>query len=759
MRADDGSATTIPGWRNGISPIQYQRSIDIISPPPRLMPDQWMEEFFYLPAEENAERGKFKFSRRPHQTAMVNDPMDPAVREIFWMGASQVMGKTICLIGIECYVIDQIRKSMVVVYSTIDSAVKWKKNKFLPTVEAIPKMNGLLVEPRKRDGRSTMQNQRYPGGSMSLLGANSPSGFRGSSAPIVIQDELDAYKDNEEGDPSALADRAAKTFSDAWLIKASTPTLEGMSAIHAGYLRGDQQKYFVPCPHCGGFQHLKTEQMKFSFTPEEHSRFGAEKKSFKSIVNSHPWEIGVFPIKDTPKTIYVCEHEACKRGWTDTQRREAYLSGHKDNPAVVVNGKELRAEWRATAPFNGVRSRHINGMYLIVGLKKGFDNYLHQFAEDFLAAKRKGRAALMSWTNMFKNEPFAEVSEKLDWQPLKDRAEDIGPGLEPQAIVILGACDVQRNPPRVEIMWGAFGPLEEAWLLDWEVISGDFDLPDTQARVAEHIAAKRFTHPYLGELAPYAMAIDYGHQTKIKAVFEFCRKHRTCGATKIFPVKGFDQSLGALWEQHYDRRYYVQKYYFNVDAFKSIIFDRLGLTEPGARYIHIPKETVTYTDAAGVKQTFSTNFTTTFYTELCSERRIPKRNKDGTTKYQWVKISQSARNEPLDLMDYMFGLYVTQGLGGWIGKQWEKVKRLMREREEKLKKESPVAPASPSVNPQNVPPEQKDEPSAQPFKSGKLADTTPQRPAFTRPPRRPMVRRPQQKRPPWQRGIFNPLNI
>ena len=342
---------SIGEWRRGISETQLNRSVDIISPPPRLTPSQWAERFAYLPPEQNAEPGRFRLSRRPHQAAMLDDPVDPTVREIFWMGASQAMGKTVCLILLTEYVIHQVRKSIVMVRQTIDSCLDWKRDKLLPTINATPGMAGLLVDPRKRDSQSTSLNQRFPGGSLRLIGANSPSGFRSSSAPVVFQDEIDAFQENPEGDPCALADRSAITFSDAWLIKTSTTTLEGTSRIHAGYMLGDQQKYFVPCPLCGGFQHLKTEQMKFSFTAEEHARFiendesriengelGIVKgkkprseiqhskfniqNSFKEIVNGNVWEIGAFAIQDTPRTIYVCEH--CHRGWTDAQRIDAY---------------------------------------------------------------------------------------------------------------------------------------------------------------------------------------------------------------------------------------------------------------------------------------------------------------------------------------------------------------------------------------------------------------------------------------------------
>ena len=446
------------------------------------------------------------------------------------------------------------------------------------------------------------------------------------------------------------------------------------------------------------------------------------------------------------------------------------LEGIQHSPFKIQNSGALRAEWRATAPFKGIRSRHLNGMYTIVGLKKKYANYLHQWAEEFLTAKRGGRAKLMAWTNMFKNEPFAEASEKMEWAPLKERAEDFGPDLEPQAVLVLGSADVQQNPPRVEILWVAFGPLEEAWLLEWEVVAGDFDMPDTQERLAAHIAGKRFEHPYLGQIAPYALAMDYGHQTKVRAVFNFCRRHRSCDSTRVYPIKGFDQSLGGLWEQHYDRRYHVQKFYFNVDAFKSLIFDRLKITEHGPHRIHIPKENVSYISRDGVRRSYTTTFNTSFYTELCSERRIPKRQKDGTLKYQWVKISQSARNEPLDLMDYVYGLYETQKLGGWIGQQYGRVQRMMREREAEEKKaggapgaggqadsgEPEKAPGeSPAATGESpIPPKAQDQ-----IRSGKVQEPTPPPGPATRPARRrpPVRRRP----PPWGKGggFYNPLGL
>ena len=763
----EGSDDAEPAaWRNGISETQCDRSINILSPPARLKPSEWADRLAYLPAQENAEPGKFHLSRRPHQAAMLDDPLDQSVREIFWMGAAQAMGKTVCFILLIMYVIHQMRKSIIMVRPTIDNAKDWRNDKLIPTVEATPCMEGLLIEPRAKGGNSKMLNQKYPGGSLKLIGANSASGFRSSSVPIVLGDEVDDFVDNPEGDPLDLAQRGAITFSEAWLINASTTTLEGFSRIHAGYKTGDQQLYFVPCLHCGHFQDLQTERMKFSFKPEEHVRFETS-GTFKQIVNNHTWEIGAFPTIDTPRTLYVCEH--CNRGWTDAQRMDAYYSGHPSNPPVIVNGNELRAEWRSTAPFNSVRSRGMNGMYTVVGLKKGYANYLHQFAENYLKAKRGGRAKLQVWTNLFKNEPFTEVSEKMDWQKLKERAEDYGPELEPQVMIIYGAIDVQKD--HVEILWVGFGYDEEAWLLEYEVVACGLDQPDDKDRLFAHLSAKRFPHPYSGDIAPKCVAIDYGH--KSRAVEAFCKKY---GSGKIWPVKGVKhEDMVGITKHSKDKRGRIRLLLLNVDVLKSQIFDRLNLADSGPNYIHIPKETVTYADNQGVTNTVKTSFNSAFYMGLCSERRYPKRHTDGTITYRWEKNPPSAKNEPLDMLDYIYGLYADQKPGAWIASQWIKVKKLMAESEQPSQSSAqshpqPLGALSHHSRLESAPQtvqahhDLSQDAKTQPENAGSSqgasnplqpASQSPSRPESFRPPRRHPQRR---VRPPWA-NAWNPFRL
>ncbi len=595
------------------------------------------------------------------------------------MMASQT-GKTLCL-NLDCeYIIHHLKQSLLMVRPTIEAARDWMRGKFIPTTQATPCMNGLLSEPRKKGANSTGLNRRFPGGAMRVIGANSVSSFRSDSLAHVRQDEIDAYKESKEGDPCALADRATKTFSNATKVKSSTCTLKGFSRIESGFDSGDKEYYFQPCPCCGHFQWLKTEQNKFSFTGEEIARF--EVPGFHP--NQYTWEIGNLPVKDTKKAIYVCE--SCNRGWTDQQRIEGYLSGHAANPPVMVNGIALRAEWRATAPFNGILSMAVNCMIVTMGIKPGFVSYLHQFAEEFLEAKRGGREKFMAWTNMSKNEPFEDAAQKVEWKDVKARAEDyqvfenkngdLELELPMGAVFPCFSVDVQIEPPRVEIASYAWGVGEEVWSMDYKVIHGDFDMPDMRDRVEAYLLGKRFHHPVLGEIGFEAGTFDSGKQTKVYAVYKICAQHRL---NNWYACKGYDQALGSVYRVKKEKRFGGLILDINTDYMKTLIYDRLKNTEPGPRYIHYPKESIE-TTLRGQPATLTTPFNDRFFRMLCSEKRVFKGK-----AFHWVKPTSGTRNEGLDTTVYAFAVYEMAKQEGKIAKLTEEAKKLSGQKDYVIK--------------------------------------------------------------------------
>lgn len=730
-----------------MNPTVANQTRELIAPSPRLSNSAWAERFAYLPKEGNAEPGKYHGNRMPWQQAMLDDACDPAVRETFWMMCSQYAGKTACLCVITENRIKVHQASTIVIYPTIESAKKWIRKKFEPMVEATPCMKGLLLEPRMRDSKSTTLDRAFPGGSLTMLGANSPSAFRGTTADGVFQDEIDAYEDGDEGDPCALGDRAAETFSNPVKIKCSTPKLKGTSRIDAGYESGDKQKYFVPCPCCGHMQDLKTEQMKFSFTEEEYERFKTpttpmdsispnmcmpthdgvienEKEqdnileagdmsrigNFQTISNNNTWTIGKFEKRDIKKAIYVCE--ACKKGWTDGQRIAAIMSGHPDNPPIIVDSKELRAEWIATAPFTGIRSRHLNGMYALIGLKQGYVSFLHMFADKFLTAKRGGRAKFQVWVNTFKTEAYEDEAEKIEWKDLFDRREEYGPTLPDQVVLVVGMMDIQLD--RVEITSLGWGDEQEAWVMDIKVIYGDFDMPEMRDRVEDHLTKRRFSHRAMGELAYEMVLIDSAFQkSKVKAVYRFCKKH---AMLNYFAIRGVDKDLGAIYTVRQERAFQIKVFNLNVDYLKAIVSGHLrNRIEAGVsshpNTIHFPK---------------NADFSEKYFAGVCSEKFVKTtQKKTGKVKSGWVKVTSTARNEPWDLLVYGFGAFEIMRKAGkveWIARKWKEVQT-------KLNGMSPQVATAPKEYilhgeakepelPTKAPPQQKPKPYQRPMRRG-----------------------------------------
>ena len=71
---------------------------------------------------------------------------------------------------------------------------------------------------------------------------------------VLIMDEVDGYPfATGEGEPTMLARKRLQAYEAVGISKAilaSTPASARTSRIWPAYLRSDQRKFFVPCPHC-----------------------------------------------------------------------------------------------------------------------------------------------------------------------------------------------------------------------------------------------------------------------------------------------------------------------------------------------------------------------------------------------------------------------------------------------------------------------------------------------------------------------------
>jgi len=520
---------------------------------------------------------------------MLDDGCDATIAEFAWIIASQI-GKTLCLILIAEYYIHQDPSSILVVYPTIDSSKSWSREKFTPTVQATPCLKGLIRNARSRDSDNTTLNKKFPGGNITISGANSPSGLRQRSKRIVILDEIDAMEPNAEGDPITQADARAKNFFNARKGKSSTPTIKGVSRIEAKYNLSDKQQYFCPCPRCGHFQTLKWSQVKFTFEQPD------------GTTNQDPG-----------KTVYVCDNKACAAHLSDAERIE--MIG------------DPRSEWRATAPFTGIRGRHMNGLYQIIGKKEVYRTYLHEFVANFLQAKSEGRFALMVWTNTFLAEVWEEQTERIESSELAKRREPYGPDLPDKILVLTAAVDVQGQWLEADVI--GWGPGEESWGVQHRIFPGDPKQAQVWKDLDEFLLNSVWKTISGRELRILSTCIDSGNLTDYVYSYTKPRFARRIVAVKGSNLRG-EPIVGRLSRAG---RRKCPVYRIGTDTAKSIIYDRLRLSAPGPGYMHFPSGPEYRYDAEYFAQLVSEELTVEWY------KGVPRR--------VW-KLPDGRRNEALD---------------------------------------------------------------------------------------------------------------
>lgn len=555
----------------------------LLDPPPDLKVWEWAEKYRRLGKGVTAIPGKYRTDATPYQKEPQESFTAPDVQTTVLLWASR-LGKTEMMNNLEGFTIDVNPRGILVVYPTLDSAMKWSKEFFVPMIQATPRLQGKIKDSRAKDANNTILSKQFPGGKISAIGANSPSGFRQIQAPVVVCDEIDAMDNGAEGDPIALAFKRADNYRDSVQVLSSTPTVKGASRIEQWLEKSDKRHWFCPCPACGEFQVIMWEQVEWPDNRPELARIKCIK-------------CGVL---------------------LDDEERKAMVH---------------RGEWRATAPFNGVRGYWLNGLNSLFPAKKGFASRLHQMASEAQEAKAAGEAAMQVWTNTFKAESYEPPAEKVEPNALVERCEIYGgddtssPILPRYVLAVVASVDVQGD--RLEVYVEGYGLKDECWAIEHKRLIGD----PTREEVWQQLDAvieTTYAHECGGVLKIARVCVDAGFKTD--RVFEFVKRRQP----RVIAIKGASQH-GALPFQVNPKpnKQGVRLYILGTDTLKDIVFSRLRLAEPGPRYLHWPR---------------GFGFDEKYFEQLTSEQRRAVM-KNGFPRHEWF-LPAGKRNEALDLKVY-----------------------------------------------------------------------------------------------------------
>ena len=507
------------------------KALEILEPPPDLTVAEWADRSRKLSPEASAAPGQWRTDVVEYMREPMNCVGDPQVRRLSIMAAAQV-AKTELLLNIIGYCVDHEPSPMMIVQPTLDMAQTFSKDRLATMLRDTPCLRGKVRDARARDSNNTIMQKHFPGGHITMVGANSPSSLASRPIRVVLCDEVDRFPPSagSEGDPIQLATKRAATFWNRILAFVSTPTNMGSSRIEKEYEDGDQRQYWMPCPHC-----------------DEHQVFR--------------WA-GVKWGEDGPDgAYYECEHNGCVI--SDIERVVAMRKGH----------------WRAQKEFSGNASFHITG------LMSPFVS-LSDAVREFLAAK--GNPELLRvWVNTYLGETWEDEGERLDHSDLMDQREEYGSTIPDDVTILTAGVDVQDDRIEVEVV--GWGDDYESWSIDYKKFYGD---PSVDGAIWDELRSylkQVWYHPSFGEIAIRGTCIDTGYHTRRAYSF-------STSMDRLFAIKGVSgedrPTVGRPSRNNIGK---VQLFSLGVHSLKNVVFSRLRVRTPGPGYCHFP-EIETYGD-------------------------------------------------------------------------------------------------------------------------------------------------------------------
>lgn len=438
-------------------------ALALFKPPPRLNVDEWAEQYRFLSPESAAEPGKWHNSRNP----ILMEPMSvlsptSEYHTVVCKFSSQT-GKTEIMNNFCGYIIHQDPGPCLVLQPNVKPmAIAWSKDRLAPMIRDTPVLKGKVADAKARDSNNTVEHKSFPGGHITIAGANSPAGLASRPIRYVLADEINRYPASagSEGSPLRLARKRQVSFWNRKTLLISSPTVPDFG-ISAEYELSDKRRYYVPCPEC------KYEQ----------------KLTWKHI----SWPEG-YPEKAT----YECEHcrtqiPAVKKMWM-----LAHGKWVKENPAVT----DIAGFW-------------INQLY------SPFVNW-GDTAREFLECKDDPEK-LKAFINTALAEDWVEIGDAPDWETVYSHRANYGSGDVPYGSqVLLMTVDVQKD--RLVFTVRAWGANFESWLVDHGELYGD-----TSTSAPWEQLQTFFDRPYDGQYIRM-MLIDSGYRAD--SVYEFCRVNK-----------------------------------------------------------------------------------------------------------------------------------------------------------------------------------------------------------------------------------------
>lgn len=582
-------------WQNFSTELHQRRKN--VNPPEPLSLSEWANKHAVLSKETSAQTGRFRSFA--YQDGMMDAVTDPLVTQVSVMKSARV-GYTKILDHVIGYYLVHDPSPILVVQPRVEDAEDYSKTEISPMLRDTPVLAEISGDPKAKSSNQTILKKQFLNGSnLTLVGANSPGGFRRITCRIIAFDEVDGYPiagAGVDGDQIALGTKRSETFWNRKIILGSTPTVKGISRIEKAYAESDQRKYYVPCPHCGEFQTLE---------------WGGPETPY-----------GIKWDKDAdgnglPETAYyVCRGNGC-------------VIHHNDKAGMVKAG-----QWKATMPFKGHAGFHIWAGYSL------FPNAAWKYLVAEWLRVKDDPLMRQTFINLVLGEPYEDRGEKaLSEKSLAERCEVYSAEVPDGVAVVTAGIDTQDGRLEIEVV--GWGRNEESWSIAYDVIEGDLETDEPWRRLDAYLKQTWRRADGRGFTIMAACHDSGGHHTQ--KVYEFSKERI---GRRIWAIKGESARGGKrspIWPTKRPSSRSKSQFkpiILGVNAAKDAIRSRLHMEQPeagisSAGYMHYPVERDLH-----------------YFSQLLAERSVVKTA--GGQRYRVWELLPGRANEALDCRVYSY---------------------------------------------------------------------------------------------------------
>lgn len=406
------------------------------------------------------------------------------------------------LLGVYAYFIEHKQRNTLIWLPTDGDAENFMKTHVEPTIRDIPSLLALAPWYGKKHRDNTLTMKRFTNGrGFWCLGGKAAKNYREKSVDVAGYDELAAFDDDieQEGSPTFLGDKRIEGSVWPKSIRGSTPKVRGTCQIERAASESPHfMRFHVACPHCGEEQYLK---------------FGDKETPF-----------GLKWTPDDPSSVfYLCEHNACVIRQQELDFTDARYICEKTGIWTRDGILWFSSSGEEIEPPDSV-TFHIWTAY------SPFTTWV-QIVKDWM--KTKGDTGKRkTFVNTTLGETWeAKIGERPDAEVMAERKEHYSAPVPDRVAYLTAGIDSQLDRYEMRV-WG-WGPGEESWLIDRQIIMGRHDDEQTLLRVDEAIN-KTYTRRNGAEMSISRICWDTGGIDPT-IVYERSKKH---GLFRVIPIKG-----------------------------------------------------------------------------------------------------------------------------------------------------------------------------------------------------------------------------